>query len=132
MSKLLVLFATLFSTPAFAFLFFDSGCPDCVCVTNSFYDHAACWGNCECHVEFFPGPFPPFPSPNCLCQSEVGSILLSQQLIYNQIGVYMNQIYLTGMFGPFVGTYPDYESLYFLDAETAFTNEITVLPSWCE
>ena len=44
----------------------------------------------------------------------------------------LEEVAATGMFGPREGTFPDYEDIYVLDGETALTNEIDVLPSWCD
>jgi len=78
-----------------------------------------------------PSPRPP-PIISCFCLSEFGAILQNQQLIYNQIDTNEYQIFMTGMYGPFVGTYLDTEKIYVIDREHAFTNEVTILPSWCE
>lgn len=37
-----------------------------------------------------------------------------------------------GILGVVEGTYADYEEVYIIDAETPYTNEVEMKPSWCD
>lgn len=125
--------AMMFTAPVFGAVTLPSGCPNCICQADEDFDVGACWGDCQCVMQFSPLPSPrPPPNIFCVCLGEQNAILLNQQLVYCQIDTNMIQVAQAGYFGPPIGTYPDFQTIYFLDSETALTNEIEIHPSWCK
>lgn len=132
MRKILFLFS-LYSMPIFGVVNVPSGCPNCICQADDDLDVGACWGDCQCVMQFDPGPSPRFfPIVFCVCLGEQNAILLNQQLIYSGIDTNLFQVAINGFFGPPEGTYPDYQKIYFIDSNTPLTNEIEIHPSWCK
>jgi len=132
MRKILFLFS-LCSMPLFGVVTLPSGCPNCVCQADDDCDVGACWGDCQCIMYFSSLPSPrPLPQIFCTCLGEQNAILLNQQLIYSGIDMNLNQVSATGFFGPPEGTFPDYQTIYFIDNTTPLTNEIEIHPSWCK
>lgn len=56
----------------------------------------------------------------------------TEDLLEEDFDEHADEAYENGMFAAVEGTYADYEEVFYIDDETPFTNEVEIIPSWCE
>lgn len=84
--------------------------------------------NCDCDFDGNPATF----AFNCEPTALEDELFEDEEITYEDYEHTEEEFDELGFTGAVEGTYADYEEVYIVDAETPYTNEVWITPSWCE
>jgi len=123
MKKALFLTSMMFASA----LFSQTPIPDdlggeCECFSDNFCEF------CDC---FFDGD-PATEAFDCEFIDVDDELFLDEEILEDDIDYNNAEFEEVGYLGAVEGTYADFDEVYVIDAETPYTNQVELIPTWCD